>query len=346
MTEHLVPADGCKPIPSFQFSTESISADEQFDGYREFMTPLSDVEPLALSGRGFRAHAQVYDLGALQLASLYNDPATFSYSRKHMRQFGMEHWSLNVVAGGSIRYASGNGLEGAAGDMFAHSYTSAFSGVAENLELLHVMLNRDDFHDVADELDGMIDRKLTGPMSSILRDFLISLGSCANGLSMAEIPAVNGALSHLLKAALRPNPDTLEAARLPIAATQFAMAKRIIADNLKSPDLSPDMICARIGISRRQLFYIFEKHGGVMKFINQRRLAACYGALVAQAERTMVSSIAYEYGFTSLSPFYRQFKERYGFSPSEARSAWLNGHGPRKTGSGSFANWLLRTDDT
>jgi AraC-like DNA-binding protein len=100
-----------------------------------------------------------------------------------------------------------------------------------------------------------------------------------------------------------------------------------------------------MGISRRQLYYIFEQHGGVMKFIGQRRLAACYGALVTLTEKRMISSIAYEYGFTNLSSFYRQFQARYGFSPGEARSAWLNGHTPRRTTGGSFADWLSRTDE-
>ncbi|PRD40365.1 hypothetical protein C5748_27425, partial [Phyllobacterium phragmitis] len=115
MTEHSVGEQ--KPIPSFQFSTESIAANEQFDCYRDFIMPLSDVEPLAPSGSGFRARARVYDMGALQLASMYNDPAAFSYSRKHMRQFGMEHWSLNLITEGGISYASGNGLKGSSGDM-------------------------------------------------------------------------------------------------------------------------------------------------------------------------------------------------------------------------------------
>ncbi|PRD40370.1 hypothetical protein C5748_27390 [Phyllobacterium phragmitis] len=261
-----------------------------------------------------------------------------------MRQFGMEHWSLNLITEGGISYASGNGLKGSSGDMYLHSYASPFSGAAQNLGLLHVMLNRDNFYDVADALDRMVDQTLAGPMSAILRNFLISLGNHANGLGIAEIPAVNEAFAHLLKATVRPNADALEAARMPIAATQFAMARRIINDNLKSPDLTPDMICSRMGISRRQLFYIFEQHGGVMRFITQRRLAACYGALVTSTDKKRIGSVAYEYGFTNLSSFYRQFQARFGFRPSEARSAWLNGHTVRKTTDGSFADWLLRAD--
>ena len=68
MNEHLSLEDDQKLIQSFQFSTVSLDANEQFDGYREFMEPLADVEPLVPSGGGFRAHAQIYDLGLFQLA--------------------------------------------------------------------------------------------------------------------------------------------------------------------------------------------------------------------------------------------------------------------------------------
>jgi AraC-like DNA-binding protein len=345
LTEHPSSTGDQTPIPGFQFSTEPIEVKEQFDGYRDFMTPLSDIEPLAASSGGFRSDARVYDLGAFQLASMYNDPAAFSYTKKHMRQFGMEHWSLNLVTKGNIQYASGNGLKGTAGDMYLHSYTSPFSGTAQNLGILHLMLNRDDFYDVADALDGMIDQNLAGPISSILRDFVLSIGNHAHRLTMAELPAVNEAFTHLLKAAFRPNAESLEAASLPIAASQFAMVRRIIDENLKSPYLTPDMICSRVGISRRKLYYIFEPHGGVMKYISQRRLAACYNALAALTVKKPISSIAYEYGFTNLSSFYRQFQARYGFRPGEARSARLNGHTLRKTTGGTFADWLSRAEE-
>lgn len=308
------------------------------------MAPLSDIERLAPASAGYRGRALIYDLGPFQLASFDMDPAAFNYTKKHMRQSGMEHWSLNFINKGSIGYASGNGLKAEAGEMYFHSYASPFSGTAQNLGMLHLMLNRDEFFDIADVLDKLVDRNLPGAMSPILRDFLSSISNHASGLGLAEIPAVNEAFAQLLRATVRSSGDTLEAARLPIAATQFALAKRIINENLKSPDLTPDMLCARMGISRRQLFYIFEKHGGVMKFISQRRLAACYNVLVTRTEKKLVSSIAYEYGFTNLPSFYRQFQERYGFSPGEARSARLDGHTPKRTNSGSFADWLLRTD--
>ena len=345
MTEHPVRAGDRKPIPSLQFSTESIEAKEQFEVWRDLMAPMADVELPAAAGIGFRASAQAYDLGAFHLFSFDTDPAAFIRTDEHVRKSGIDHWCLSIVNKGDLEIVPGSRQSATTGDMLLQTYAAPFSGVVGGDGLSCVFLSRDDFSDDADELDGMAGENLAGPMSPILRGFIVSLENQANRLSAAEIPAVSEAFSHLLKATVRPNADTLEAARSPIAATQFALARRLIDGNLKSPDLTPDMICFRMGVSRRQLYYIFQPHGGVMKFITQRRLAACHNALVAQAGKKRVSSVAYEYGFTHLSSFYRQFQARYGFRPGEARSAWLHGHMLRKTTGDTFADWLARTDE-
>lgn len=89
----------------------------------------------------------------------------------------------------------------------------------------------------------------------------------------------------------------------------------MINAQLHSSELSSDLICARVGISRRQLYYLYKGHGGVMKYITQRRLGACYRALVNPSNKQRISTVAYAHGFTHHSTFYRQFQARYGFSP-------------------------------
>lgn len=135
---------------------------------------------------------------------------------------------------------------------------------------------------------------------------------------------MSDAFGHLIRAMVHQTPTTFEAARVPIAAAQFDRVRRFINKNLKSPDLTPETICASLGISRRQLYYLFERHGGVASFIRNRRLSGCYNALTRSTDRKLISSVASEYGFTNLPSFYRQFYARYGFNPSDARSSWLS----------------------
>jgi AraC-like DNA-binding protein len=216
----------------------------------------------------------------------------------------------------------------------------------EEMECTSLFLDRDSFWDISEELDGSSQNELKGPMSQILREFIISVEKQAPRLTNMDVSAINTAFSHLLRATFRQNADTLDAAKAPIAASQFSMARRFISANLKAPNLSADMICAHLGMSRRRLYYLFKNQGGVKRYITNRRLAACYSVLTDGTEQKLISSIAYEYGFTNLSSFYRQFYARYGFRPSEARLAWFDGHRPRKIPTETFADWILRGSES
>ena len=344
MTGDLALASDRKPIPSLRFSTGSIAANEQFQVWRDFMAPTSDVEPLSPHGDGFRASAQAYDLGAFRLAAFDRDSATFRRTENHAQVSGADHWCLTLINKGNLKIVSDDGhLSATAGDTILQTYGAPFSGLMEDAGLSCLFLSRDSFGDIADQLDRMVDRRLMGPMPAILREFLVSVVRHADDLGVADVPALNDAFSRLLKAAFHPGSGTLHAARTPVAATQFAMARRFINRHLKSPGLTADTICSNIGMSRRQLYYVFEPHGGVMSYVLQRRLAACHDALVAQSGNRRVSSIAYEYGFTHLSSFYRQFHARYGYRPGEARSAWLSGQVPQASLGDTFADWLALT---
>jgi AraC-like DNA-binding protein len=247
------------------------------------------------------------------------------------------------MTGGSLVVDSDRkGFGAKAGDLALYSYATPFAGKLDQAEYSSLFFGRDDFWDIAHELDGASQLLIKGPLSQIIADFLLSVKDRAHMLTVTDAAAVSEAFGALVRAMARRTPATLEAARAPIAATQFDRVRCFIAENLKSPDLTPDMICARLGLSRRNLYYLFEQHGGVAAFIKNRRLAACQRALTKSSERKLISSIAYEYGFTNPSAFSRQFQARYGFSPSEARSAYINGHNAHVVAGNTFVDWLMR----
>ena len=139
-------------------------------------------------------------------------------------------------------------------------------------------------------------------------------------------------------------PSALDAAKVPIVAAQYDQARRFINANIGSPKLNPDMICGKLGMSRRQLYYLFEKQGGVASYIRNRRLAACYNTLTRSSGKMLVSSVAYDYGFTNTSSFCRQFQSRYGFSPKEARDARNNNQAPIAAHEASLVDWLMMAE--
>ena len=108
----------------------------------------------------------------------------------------------------------------------------------------------------------------------------------------ARRSGIEPGVQELLEAAALHNTDAREAAGEPIAAARSLRARRFISEILNAPGLNAETLSTHLGMSRRQLYFLLARYGGVVKHIQNRRLAA------------------------------------YGFRPSEARSIWLSGHRP------------------
>ena len=333
------------PVQRYEFSTETFDERDQLGAWSEFADAMCELDPDAPPQTGFQASVVSHELGPLLMTSFQLPDMNYKYTDEMLRKTRLDHWCISVIKAGSVALESpNNAFKVAAGETVLHSYSTPFTGRMEGTHYSGLYFSRDDYWDLADVLDNSANQQLRGPMSHIIGDFIGSLESRVDKLTIAEATAVNGAFGNLVRAMVLPASSTLEAARAPIAAAQFDQARRFIRRNLNSPNLAPDSICASLRVSRRQLSYLFESHGGVATYIRNRRLAACYDALTRTTEKRLISSIAYEYGFTNLSSFTRQFQTRYGFPPSEARSAWLSGHSTGPVQGNTFMDWLSRAD--
>jgi AraC-like DNA-binding protein len=125
-------------------------------------------------------------------------------------------------------------------------------------------------------------------------------------------------LALLLRGAV---PEGTGRSRAALRFGQFHAARRLIAQNLHRPELSPQMIADWLAISLRQLHLLFEPTGvscartilGMRLREAQRRLAGHPGETVSQ--------IAFACGFQSIATFYRTFHAAYGIAPGDARAA-------------------------
>ncbi len=345
MTSQSGVARECATIPSLKFSTESFSPHEQFDAWCEFSSGMANLEADAPPHDGFLARSEIYQLGSTFLTNYTLPALKIDYGNTAIRRSRLDHWCLGVVTGGSLLVDSNKrGFGAKAGDIAMYSYAMPFAGKLHGAEYSSLFFSRDEFWDIADELDRASQLLLAGPMSQIVGDFILSVKARAHSLTATDAAAVNAAFGPLVRAMVRQTPATLEAARAPIEAAQFDRVRRFIAENLKSPDLTPDAICARVGISRRKLFYLFQQHGGVATYIRNRRLAACHHLLANSGERKLLSQVAYEYGFSNAAAFSRQFQDRYGFSPRNARSSNVDNPRGRLATGDIFVDWLRRNE--
>ncbi|WP_331313707.1 helix-turn-helix transcriptional regulator [Methylobacterium mesophilicum] len=74
-----------------------------------------------------------------------------------------------------------------------------------------------------------------------------------------------------------------------------------------------------LGMSRSQLYRLFEPEGGVARYLARQRLAAVRAALDNPLEPRSIGAIAEAYGFGSGAQLSRAFRETYGLTPRDYR---------------------------
>jgi len=112
--------------------------------------------------------------------------------------------------------------------------------------------------------------------------------------------------------------DTDERARAVSGALTKKAVKQEVSRCLMDPGLSADGLCRRLGLSRSNLYRLFAGDGGVMRYVADRRLDACFAELAGSPdERGRVSGVAKRWGYHDLANFNRAFRKRFGVRPSE-----------------------------
>ncbi|MFK4272759.1 helix-turn-helix domain-containing protein [Streptomyces milbemycinicus] len=119
-----------------------------------------------------------------------------------------------------------------------------------------------------------------------------------------------------------------------------ALWERITASvqaRLGEPGLAPQDIADQHGISVRYLHRLFQLHGTTVNaWLRTRRLEAARRELAGPgAAHRSIAAVAARWGFTSPSHFSRTFRETYGMSPVQWRSAAIEtpaAHAPRSVG--------------
>lgn len=96
---------------------------------------------------------------------------------------------------------------------------------------------------------------------------------------------------------------------------------QIVLDNLGNPQFGVETLAEAVGMSRSHLHRQLKRIKGqsVSQFIRTLRLEKALEMIQQDETQINISDIAYLVGFNSTSYFNKCFREKYGFSPKEAR---------------------------
>lgn len=115
-------------------------------------------------------------------------------------------------------------------------------------------------------------------------------------------------------------------------AARLRLIREDIETLLSHPDLSPDLVAARHGVSTRYLRLIFA--AGQTSFrahVLERRLLLAHRLLSCPTSaRRTIAELAGAAGFSDLSWFNTSYRRRFGQTPRETRIEALHGAAPRR----------------
>ena len=330
-------------------STRQLPPEQQLSSWQTLVEPLVSVRlpDDKTPADGFPADHVAWNFGGMLLVQQSVPAHSYRRSAERLRASAIDHWCLILPRSGRTwTEVDGRVAEGGAGLVEFRSLGHPFRGRATESESINLYLPRERFARFAAALDARNNTVLSGNFADLLTDFVAGIMERQQTLAAEDLPRIVQAISDLLIAGLAPSGDSVG---VPVQMTNLALmerARQYIHSNLNVADLAPDDLARGLGISRTRLYQMFEPSGGVLHYIQKRRLIAAHEALGDSTDSRRIIDIAESCGFKSAANFSRAFTKEFGYSPREARNALASPRlaevRPRTTQgkTSSFENWL------
>ncbi|VVP61558.1 Transcriptional activator NphR [Pseudomonas fluorescens] len=302
------------------FSSRAVESSLRSDYWREMMQPVFDIGvPGENRNRVIEGEFCSRSNGELLIGRTTFSAQSFVRSRRKVQTAGLDGYVLQLFVVGSMRGNAGEcTVHVRPGDLYildlgrvCESQSSAGARLTMMIERrrLEQLVGRADLH-------GIIFRR-EQPINRLLTDFLTELWNVSLGLSYADSMAAVDVVSRLFKGGLGDCTPLLSQEWDIALTTVRSNTLRYIDAHLTQPELSVEFILRRFGVSRAALYRAFELDGGVARVIREKRLNAAR-ALLSHATGQSIAQVAYTYGFTNQSQFFKAFRRQFGMAPSDA----------------------------
>ena len=346
--EHVKPPS-LPALHPLSLSTRELPAAEQLVAWQALMEPLVAISlPDGVGpADGFPADHTAWNLGGMLLVQQSVRAHGYIRSAAKIRSSSIDHWCLALLRSGRTwTEVDGRVAEGRPGSVEFRSLGQAFRGRTTGSESVCLYLPRDRLARVAATADARNNAILSGNFVDLLTDYVYGVVERLSSLTTEDLPRIVQAMSDIIAAGLAAGGDREVASAQISNLALVERARRYVQNHLNVADLAPDDISRALGVSRTRLYQLFESSGGVVAYVQKRRLMAAHDLLGDPTDERRIVDIAEACGFTSAANFSRAFSKEFGYSPREARSALAttrfagaNSHAARQQIS-SFEEWL------
>jgi AraC-like DNA-binding protein len=309
-------------------STESVPAARRLDFLCDsFLKLMSPIRASDVKGSNLRVRRRGFDSG--NGTSFWCAGATFGSmlrlerTSERCRRDGVDslYVALPISAIGPRAHDGGTGVI-QPGQALVHDVARPFRSVTLGFSYYGLLLDR---HYVTRALGPHAERlagqavTLDAGSSALLHGLCAGMTAGGPDLSPAMLGLSLDLMGNaVLEALMRVQVDASELRRSD--RDIVAVAKRLIVERLHDPTLGVHGIAQALGTSRSALYAAFKGEAqGIAAFLSAVRLDRARDLLALNDGRT-VCAVAFTCGFDCLWTFNRLFRQRFGFTPSRARS--------------------------
>jgi AraC-like DNA-binding protein len=319
---HLAPQDAARGVPlrCLHESTRHLPAHQQFDAWREANASFLIHHSPPSRPESYEAEATTWSFGRLALTKAETPGGAYSRTAECLRRDGLDHWCFSMATHGSRVHRTRDQISMMRpGEIMLDSLAQPFEVARTRSAWLFLYLPRDLLPETSGLSRGC--RMLNTPEGRLLGEHLRLLAAELPHMNAGEAERMADATQAMIALAVAPGSAAEEATTGPVTAAQIMRLRALIRANLGSATFGPARLCRLAGISRSQLYRLFEMHGGVAQCIQRERLAAAHRALSNPADLRSISEIGESVGLFDPSSFSRMFRRSYGVSPRELRLA-------------------------
>lgn len=336
-------------LPSAVFATQGLESEEAYWHWQQNMAPLFDAQLTADERQSFSAGATVYLADHCVISQSHFSEQTFERDRYWSEQYDPDHIVVQLyLKGGFSGFSAGKGIAVNPGDIAVLDLRYPLKTRDLTSDVLCIVIPRSVYQSYGGKRAELTSMVIPAQHS------LAQLIAEQIQLLWRKLPNMSAALANrVVDSNLELLLDYLTIAQRQISGCyqgkQQQKKQRVLAlieANLSSDNLSVKSLANESNLSRSAIYRLFEEEGGLVSYIQRRRLEKCY-RLLEKGYSGKITDIATDWGFNDHSHFSSRFKQMFSVTPTELRRQasvlfgnHLNGLNASQHKS-EIQNWLL-----
>lgn len=303
-------------LPRLHFSTDAFPERERLDAWRAtFAAHHLEADP-----HGFSARMEAVQIGPISLRVVNAATQGPGRSRAQVRRDGLDSFVLHLSRHALSAELERGVIDVPAGAISINDMSQSYRrSLVPETDSVILVLPRASVASVVPNEDLLHGLVMRGGAGLLLADHFRSLVAHSDAITTLDAGHVAQATLHMLAACVRPSLDAFAQASAPLNAARLRAAKRFIRAHLTSP-IKIDAMSKALGMSRSQLYRLFEPEGGIARYATRQRLAAVRSALDDPLDQRTIGEIGEAHGFTTNAALAQAFKQAFGLSPRDYRA--------------------------